>query len=79
MQPILIEGVQGVSLRNGVVRLQCVAGGADGEDQVAVELAVPANRYDELTAELQNAAQKLRERIQEQNEATGEQEAAPTS
>ena len=32
-------------LRNGVVRIQCIATGADGKEQVTGELMIPAARY----------------------------------
>lgn len=72
MNFIMIEKLGSVSLRNGVVRIQCVATGADGTEQVTGELVIPAIQYGQVAGGMQAAGKQLQERIEQ---ARKEQEA----
>ncbi len=77
MTDLFIEGLGAVSLRNGVVRVQTVAAGADGEDRTTGELVIPAARFGQVAAALQNAGQQLQAKLEEARaRAEGEEEHA---
>ncbi len=75
MSFILIEKLGAVSLRNGVIRIQCMATAADGTDQQSGELVIPAISYGQVAGGLQAAAKQLQEKIQEARKAQEEKEA----
>ncbi|MCG5539509.1 sulfotransferase, partial [Halorhodospira sp. 9622] len=62
MQPTYVEKFGAVALRNGMVRIQCLAVGADGKERVTGELMLPANQYGTLVGALQRAGEQLQER-----------------
>ncbi len=73
MNFIMIEKIGAVSLKNGVVRLQCMATAADGTDQVTGELVIPAIQYGMVAGAFQAAGKQLREKIEEARKAQEEQ------
>ncbi len=75
MTDTFIEQLGAVSLRNGVVRVETVAYGADGRERTTGELVIPAARYGQVAASLQAAGQQLQARLEEAR-ANAEQEAA---
>ncbi len=83
MSVILIEKLGTVSLRNGVIRIQCLATGADGAEQQSGELVIPAVTYGLVAGSFQAAGKQLQEKIEEarkaQQEQEGKKEAGPTT
>lgn len=63
MNTIMIEKLGSVSMVSGVVRIQCMTTGADGEERVSGELMVPAAQFGQVTGGLQAAGKQLRERL----------------
>ena len=64
MTHLLTENIRNVSLSNGLVRIECTTTGADGETQVSGELVIPAGQYSTVVQALQNAGEKLQERVE---------------
>ena len=75
MSFILIEKLGAVSLRNGVVRIQCMATAADGSEQQSGELVIPAISYGQVAGGFQAAGKQLKEKIDEARKAQEEKEA----
>jgi hypothetical protein len=73
MNFIMIEKLGSVSLRNGVVRIQCIATAADGTEQVTGELVIPAVQYGQVAGGLQAAGKQLQERIEQARKEQAEQ------
>ena len=68
MTHLLADDIRNVSLSNGLVRIECMATGADGETQVSGELVIPASQYATVVQSLQNAGHQLQERVQGRSE-----------
>jgi len=77
MDFFMVEKLGAVSMRNGVVRVQCITTGADGQDKITGELLIPAIQYTQIVNALQYAGKQLQEKmeqaIKEQKEAVKEQ------
>jgi len=73
MNFMMIEKLGSVSLRNGVVRIQCLAAGADGTEQVAGELIIPAAQYGQVAGGFQAAGRQLQEKLEQARKADEEQ------
>lgn len=72
---LLIDGIQNVSMANGLVRVQVTRVGADGKSSGVEEIAIPANQYGNVVQALQQAGQNLQQRLQEnQKQQEGSQE-----
>lgn len=69
MDFILFEKLGAVSLRNGVIRIQCMATTADGSEQQSGELVIPAVAYGMVAGGFQAAGKQLREKIEEARKA----------
>lgn len=69
MTDILIEQLGAVSMRNGLVRIQTQASGANGEDRVTGEIVIPASQYGQVVGALQNAGEQLQAKLQQAREA----------
>ena len=63
---LVIDGIQNVSMANGLVRIQIAQVGSDGQSKGVEEIAIPAGQYGNVVQALQKAGQNLRERLQEQ-------------
>jgi Skp family chaperone for outer membrane proteins len=63
---LLIDGIQNVTMVNGLVRIQVVQTGADGKNKGVEEIAIPSNQYANVVQALQQAGQNLQQRLQEQ-------------
>jgi tetratricopeptide (TPR) repeat protein len=61
----MVERIGSVTLRNGIVRLQTLAKGADGNEKVTGEWAIPAGQYGPLLKSLQDAGKQLQEKQQD--------------
>ena len=63
---LLIDGIQNVTMANGLVRIQVVQTGADGKQKGVEEIAIPSNQYATVVQGLQQAGQNLQQKMQEQ-------------
>ena len=59
----VIDGIQNVTLANGVVRIQTVRTGADGQARAGEEIAIPASQYGTILQALQSAGQDLQNKL----------------
>ena len=64
---LLIDGIQNVTMANGLVRIQVVQTGADGKQKGVEEIAIPASQFATVVQGLQQAGQNLHQRLQEQH------------
>ena len=72
---LLIDGIQNVTMANGLVRIQVVQTGADGKQKGVEEIAIPASQYATVVQGLQQAGQNLQQRLQEQQKQQEGQQA----
>ena len=63
---LVIDGIQNVTMANGIVRIQVVQTGADGKQKGVEEIAIPASQYGNVVQALTKAGQDLQQRLQEQ-------------
>ena len=73
MNFMMMEKLGSVSLRNGVVRIQCIATGADGQEQVTGELVIPAAQYGQVAGGMQAAGKQLQEKLEQARKAQEDQ------
>lgn len=78
MNILLVEKLGVVSMRNGVVRIQCIATGADGKDQVTGELVIPAIQYGMVAGGMHAAGKQLQEKLEQARAAQEANKAAET-
>jgi hypothetical protein len=79
MSTVLIDRVGAVMLQNGVMRIDCVAAGPNGEERPSGTLLIPASQVASVLQSLVGAAQELDRRIREQaRHNAAEPAAAPT-
>jgi hypothetical protein len=71
MQILLVDGIKDVVLHNGVVRVDCVSAGPNGQEKASGTLLIPANIVGPLIQTLANALTELDKRIREQRESQG--------
>jgi hypothetical protein len=69
MSFVMIEKLGAVSLKNGMIRVQCMATVADGQDQVTGELLIPAVAFGQVAGGLQAAGKQLQEKIEKARKA----------
>ncbi|MDD2318054.1 MAG: hypothetical protein PHD57_12015 [Desulfobacterales bacterium] len=79
MNILLIEKLGAVSMRNGMVRIQCIATGADGKDQITGELVIPAVQYGMVAGGMYAAGKQLKEKIEQARAAQEESKASDKS
>lgn len=65
MKSTMIERLGSVSMSAGVVRIQCMATGADGKEKEAVELLIPAASFGQVAGGLQEAGRQLQAKIEQ--------------
>jgi len=73
MDTIIIEKLGSVTMRNGLVRVQCMATAAGGEDRISGEMIIPAAAYGQVAGGLQAAGKQLQERIEQARKEQSEQ------
>jgi hypothetical protein len=73
METILIEKLGSVSMRGGLVRVQCMATGADGEERVSGEMVIPAVAFGQIAGGLQAAGKQLQERTEQARKEQSDQ------
>ncbi|MFP4146730.1 MAG: hypothetical protein ACLFSI_03345 [Halorhodospira sp.] len=66
---LVIDGINNATLSNGLVRLQVVQTGADGQQRAVEEIAIPAGQYGQVVQALTNVGQQLRQQIEQQQAA----------
>lgn len=69
MSKVLIDGIANLSLHNGIVRVECVAVGADGQGHPSGTLMIPASMAATVLNSLIQGVQELDKKIREQVEA----------
>lgn len=65
MTDIVVEKLGSVSMRNGLVRIETQATGADGQDRSTGEIVIPASQFAPVVNALQSAGQQLQQKIAE--------------
>jgi hypothetical protein len=65
MAMILIDGIGDVVFHNGIVRVDCVAAGPNGEQRDAGTLLMPGNVTGAILQALTNAIQELDKKMRE--------------
>jgi hypothetical protein len=65
MPTILVDGIKDVVFHNGIVRVECLSIGANGEQQNAGTLLIPGNVTGPLLQTLANAVQELDKKIRD--------------
>ncbi|MFO7801625.1 MAG: hypothetical protein R6V55_04965 [Desulfovermiculus sp.] len=73
MDITLIEKLGSVSMRGGLVRVQCMATGADGQERVTGELVIPAASFGQVAGGMQAAGKQLQERIEQARKEQSDQ------
>ena len=68
---VLVDGIKDVVFHNGVVRIDCVAAGPNGEVRPSGTLVIPGNIAGPILQTLINAMQELEKKVREaaQNQA----------
>jgi len=66
MRTVLIDRIGVVVLQNGVMRIDCVAAGPNGEERPSGTLLIPASQAGTVLQSLVGAAQELDRRLREQ-------------
>jgi hypothetical protein len=74
---LVIEGIQNVSMANGLVRIQVAQVGSDGKSKGVEEIAIPASQYGNVVQALTQAGQNLRQRLEEQQKQQAGQDQQP--
>lgn len=75
---LIVEKLGVVSLRNGLVFVQCLGAGADGKEAVVGELAIPLGLYGHVAGSFQAAGKQLQEKLKEiQDKADQKDPAGP--
>ena len=72
MQILLIDGIKDIVLHNGVLRVDCVSAGPNGQQQPSGTLLIPANIAAPVVQTLANALQELDRKMREQMDAKPE-------
>ena len=63
---LLIDGIQNVTMVDGLIRVQVTQVGSDGKQKGVEEIAIPASQFATVVQALQQAGQNLQQRLQEQ-------------
>jgi hypothetical protein len=66
MTILLIDGVKDIVLHNGVLRVDCVSAGPNGQQQPSGTLLIPANIAAAVVQTLANALTELDRKMREQ-------------
>jgi len=71
MSLILIDAVKSVVWHNGVLRIDVVAAGPNGEERPSGTLLIPGNQAGNVLKALVDATQELEKRLREQQQPVG--------
>ncbi len=69
MSVILIDGLKTVGFHNGILRIECVQAGPNGEERSSGTLLIPGNQAGQVLKSLVEATQQLEKRLREQQQA----------
>jgi hypothetical protein len=70
MSVIMMDSVKTVAYYNGVLRIDCIAAGPNGEERLSGTLLIPGNQAGQVLKGLVEAIQELEKRIQGQTQQT---------
>jgi hypothetical protein len=68
MTQILIDGITTLAVHNGVLRIECVAVGADGQQHKSGTLIIPGAVAGQVLQALINGTQELEKKLREQQQ-----------
>jgi hypothetical protein len=71
MSVTLIDGVKSVVFHNGVLRIDCITAGPNGEERPSGTLLIPGNQAGHVLKALVEATQELEKRLRGQQQPTG--------
>ena len=74
MSVVLIDGLKTVGFHNGILRIECISTGPQGEEQASGTLLIPGAQAGPILNGLVAATQELQKRLREQ--ATQQQPSA---
>jgi hypothetical protein len=66
---LVVDGINKVNLNGGLVRIEVIRTGADGEQRSVEEIAIPVTKFGQVVAALQQAGQAIRQRIDQARES----------
>jgi hypothetical protein len=66
MSPILIDGIKAVVFHTGILRIDCIAAGPNGEERPSGTLLIPGIQAGQVLKALVTATQELEKRLHEQ-------------
>jgi len=69
MSVILIDGLKTVGFHNGILRIECIQAGPNGEERPSGTLLIPGNQAGHVLKALVAATQELEKRLREQQQA----------
>jgi hypothetical protein len=68
MTQVLIDTITNLSIHNGVLRIECVAVGADGQPHPSGTLVIPGAVATQVVQALVNGTQELDKKLREQQQ-----------
>jgi hypothetical protein len=71
MNQVLIDAVTNLSIHNGVLRIECVAAGPDGQQRPSGTLVIPGAVAAQVLQALINGTQELEKKLREQMPTAG--------
>ena len=66
MSQILVDSISTITIHNGVLRIECHATGADGQNHVSGTLVIPGAAANRVMNELIGGMQQLEKKLVEQ-------------
>jgi hypothetical protein len=66
MTAIVIDRIGAIVLQNGILRVDCIVSGPNGEERPSGTLIIPANQVPAVLQSLVGATQELDRRLREQ-------------
>lgn len=71
MNQVLIDAISNLSIHNGVLRIECVAAGPDGQPRPSGTLVIPGAVAAQVLQALINGTQELEKKLREQMPTAG--------
>lgn len=65
MSMIMVDGIKDIVFHNGIVRIDCLSAGPNGEQRPSGTIVIPANVTGPILQSLANAMQELDKKIRE--------------
>jgi hypothetical protein len=65
MSMIMVDGIKDIVFHNGIVRIDCLSAGPNGEQRSSGTIVIPANVTGPILQSLANAMQELDKKIRE--------------